>query len=1031
MNLTRAAIEKNRITFTALLVILLAGITTFRNMPRAEDPGFIIRTAMVRTIFPGASPERVEQLITDKIEKVVQEIPELDYVQSQSKTGVSTVYVNIKESYTHMRPIWDNLRRKIDKVTPDLPEGIIGPIVDDEFGDVFGTIVTITGDGYSYVELKEVADEVRDELLLIEEVAKVDIHGAQEERIFVEYNNARLAELGISAVQLTRILAERNIIIPGGSLRTGKERVVLEPSGNYETVEDIRRSIVQLPGRQEVIYLQDIASVRRAYVDPPSSRLLVNGEPALALAISMREGGNIIDLGARVSELMSYLQQVYPIGVEFDYVAFQAQVVDEKVRDFTASLMQAVGIVLLVMLLALGLRTGLVVASLIPMAMIMSLFVMGFLGIGLDQMSLASLIIALGMLVDNAIVMAESIMVRMQRGEEAKAAAIKSASELRVPLLVSSLTTAAAFLPIFLAESSTGEYTAPLFKVVTITLLCSWVLALTMIPMFCVVFLRVKPRGSAPFGTRLYRSYRGGLLAALRRPYLSLGVAIAVFFIALQGFRFIPAIFFPDDIKPVFTAQLDMPIGTAFERMQEVMAEIDGFVRDELQVTPERPEGVTSWMTMVGEGGVRFVLVHTPEPPGPEIAFMLVNASSQQAAEDAVARLDEFCFENFPDLKAVIKPLALGPPVGAPVQVRLWSRDDDVLFTLVEELKSKLTATPGTRSISDDWGPRTKKLVIDIDQARARRSGVTNQDIALSLQTNLSGYQSSEYREDDEVIPIVLRSVAADRQDIGKLESLNVYAQATGQSVPLKQVADARLAWEPAKIFRRNRLRTVTVESYLVHGLTATEVIGELEPWLDERAADWPVGTDYEFGGEIETSGKANQSINEKLPIAGLIIVLLLIGQFNSLRRAFIVLVTIPMGIIGVVIGLLVAQSYFGFMTLLGIISLAGIVINNAIVLIDRIRIEITEHGLDPPRAVVTAAQHRLRPILLTTCTTIGGLLPLWFGSGPMWEPMAIAIIFGLMFATMLTLGLVPILYSLLFRVSFKGFDYEAGAERS
>ena len=519
MNITRAAIEKSRVTFIALFVILLAGIQTYQTMSRDEDPGFIIRTALVLTYFPGASPQRVEDLVTDKLEKVIQEIPQLDFVNSISRTGVSEVYVNIQESETRMRPIWDDLRRKVERGSRQLPNGAIGPFVNDEFGDVFGTIVTIIGEGFEYAELKDVADQVRNELLLIREVAKVEIQGAQEERVFVEYNNARLAELGLSAIQLSNILESQNVVLPGGDINTGDERIALEPSGNFESVEELKRTVINLPGNSELVYLQDIARVYRGYVDPPANKVRASGEPALSLGISLRQGGNLIVLGQEVQRTIKRLQGRYPIGIEFDFVAFQPAIVDRKVNDFVSNLLQAVVIVIVVMLVSLGLRTGLVVSSLIPMTMVMSLLVMGALGIGLDQMSLAALIIALGLLVDNAIVMSESILVGMGTGKRALDAAVEAAGELRIPLLTASLTTAAAFLPIYLAESATGEYTAPLFKVVSITLLCSWVLSLTMIPMLCVLFMRVKSQPQEEsFASGAYRGYRRFLLSALRHP---------------------------------------------------------------------------------------------------------------------------------------------------------------------------------------------------------------------------------------------------------------------------------------------------------------------------------------------------------------------------------------------------------------------------------------------------------------------------------------------------------------------------------
>ncbi len=1027
MSITRAAITNNRVTLVILFVALVWGLSSYAGMPQSEDPGFIIRTAMVQTIFPGAGPERVEQLVTDKLEKAIQEMPELDFIASESKTGVSLIFVNMQESYTEMRPIWDDLRRKVERVVSDLPEGIIGPIVNDEFGDVFGTIVTLTGDGYSYAELKEIADDVRDELLLIPEVAKVEIYGDQEERVFVDYSNAKLAELGLAPLQLRSILESRNIINPGGDIRTADEEIVFEPTGNFESVEDLKRSVITVPGSQELVYLQDVAHVYRGYVDPPQTKMRTNGEPGLALAISLREGGNILDLGRQVRATIDRLQATYPHGVEFDFVMFQADAVAKKVDDFVGNLLQAVGIVMLVMLVTLGLRTGLVVASLIPMAIVSSFIFMSIFEVGINQMSLAALIIALGLLVDNAIVMSESIMVQMSEGVPAVDAAVKSASELRVPLLTSSLTTAAAFLPIYLAESTTGEYTAPLFQVVTITLLCSWVLSLTMIPLLCVLFLKVKPRAEDSYETRVYQTYRNVLINGLEHRWLSIAGVVVVFFGVMQLMAWVPQIFFPPNDRPTLLAEMYLPTGTPLAATEELVHEVEEFITEELLVGPEGLEngesGVVNWSTFLGEGAPRFILPVTPQQSSPEYAILVVNATSREDVDLCVARLREFC-ARFPGLKAKIDPLPLGPPADNPIEVRISGRDPDRVFEYVDQVKAFLEEISGPRSIADNWGARSKKLLVRVDEARAQRAGVTNQDVAISFQTLFSGFDTTEYREDDKVIPVTLRSAGAGGLDPTTVSSVNVFSQSTGKSVPAGQVANIELAWQPSKILRRDRLQTVTVEADLEPGYTAAAVNSVIEPWLEEISADWPLGYSWALGGELEESTKANESIAAKLPIAGLIIVLLLVSQFNSLRRPAIILITIPLGLIGVVIGLVVMRSYFGFMTLLGIISLAGIVINNAIVLLDRIKIEIEENGLSPQRAVVESAQRRLRPILLTTVTTLGGLLPLYLGGGPMYEPMAVAIMFGLVFATVLTLGIVPVLYSLFFRVDFRDFSY-------
>ncbi|MDH3452233.1 MAG: efflux RND transporter permease subunit, partial [Gammaproteobacteria bacterium] len=620
------------------------------------------------------------------------------------------------------------------------------------------------------------------------------------------------------------------------------------------------------------------------------------------------------------------------------------------------------------------------------------------------------------MLVDNAIVMAESIMVQIQAGKSPIAAAVDSANELKVPLLTSSLTTAAAFLPIYLAESSTGEYTAALFEVVTITLLCSWVLAITVVPLLCVRFLKVK-RVEETFDNRIYRGYRAALLLCLRNRLATLAVIVALFAAAIYGLGGVPKIFFPPSDRLFFKAEIELPIGSDISATTAVVQDIERFMEAELQVGGERQQGLRDWTAYIGNGGPRFVLQHNPEPASPHYALLVLNASDHQSIDGIIVRLEDYVFDNHPNVTVTLKRFDNGPPVTNPVEVRVLGRDEDRLFTLVDKIKDKLASIPGARNIKDNWGLRTKKLRVNVNQARAQRAGLSSQDIAVSLQAGLSGIEMTEYREGADRIPIVMRSVAADRQDIGKLEGLNVFSQLTGESVPLKQVADVEIVWQSANIRRRDLFKSVTISAGVEPGVTAAEVFAELSPWLQTETLSWPVGYRYEFGGEAETSGKANESIAEKLPIGALIILLLLVGQFNSIRRPLIILMVIPLGMIGVTAGLLVLDSYMGFMTFLGIISLAGIVINNAIVLLERINIEIHDNELAPFEAIIEAAQRRLRPILLTTATTVFGLMPLYFGGGAMWEPMAIAIMAGLLFATVLTLGFVPVMYSLLFRV--------------
>jgi len=1017
MHITEAAIRLNRVTLVMILIVVLGGWVTLNRLPQDEDPGFIVRVAMVTTYFPGASPERVEQLVTDRLEKVIQEISQLDYVESESRAGISIIYVNMEEKYKHMRPIWDELRRKVDKEIRNLPEGVIGPFVNDDFGDVFGQVLALTGEGYTYRELKHVADEVRDELLRIDDVAKVDIVGAQKEQVFLEFNSARLARYGISPLMLQQVLSQRNIITPGGALESGQERINLEPTGNFEAVAEILDTVISVPGRKEVVYLKDLVTVTRGYKDPASDKMHFNGTPALALAISMSKGGDIISLGKSVEAFKERLERLYPIGVELHHLARQPERVHKSVSNFLSNLMQSIAIVCLVMLVSLGLRTGLLVASLIPVTILMAFLIMGFFGIGIDQVSLAALLISLGILVDNAIVMSESIMTQVREGQSVAEASVNSAKELARPLLTASLTTSFAFLPIYMAKSSTGEYTAPLFKVVTITLVSSWVLALTMIPLFCVWFLKVAPEdGEAAYDTPFYRRYRGVLKGCLSHRWLFVATMCLAFVVAMYGFRYVPKRFMPDSDRSIITATVETPPGSDIAHTEAMVNRIEAFITDNVMAN-EGGEGVVNWGSFIGKGAPRYIISYRPDPPESSFAYMLINTTSFDAVAEVVRKLQAFCDEELPEVRASVSRLSVGPPVNHPVAVRISGKSEKELFALVDGLKSRLRQEPGIREVGDDWGRRTRKLVVRVHQERARRAGITSRDIAISLQGSLSGIQVGQYRENDDLIPIVVRSVAADRNDLKKLEGLRVYSITTGRSVPLSQVAEMETAWQNGKIIRRDRLRTVEVYADLYDGYNAMAINGKISSWLAEQSRRWDLGYRYEVAGEAEKSAKANQAIADELPIAAMLIMLLLVLQFNSLRRTMLLICIVPLGLIGVTVGLLVAQSYFGFMTLLGVVALSGIVINNANVLLDRIRIEIDENGLEPSDAVVVAAQRRLRPILLTTLTTAGGLIPLWVGGGPLFEPMAVSIIFGLIFATVITLGMVPVLYALFFRV--------------
>lgn len=1018
MNLTAFALAKKQFTLLMILAVLLAGVFSYGVIPQAQDPGFPIRVAQVVTNFPGASPQRVEELVTDLLEKAIQEMPELDSVVSQSKTGTSIITVNIKDSYTELRPIWDSLRRKIDSVQKQLPEGSQPSVVNDEYGDVFGIVITITGDGYDYAEIKEVADDVRDEFLRLPLVSKVDLYGVQKEQIFIEYNNTQLNELGLSPRYLQDFLANKNIILSGGEFQTKNESITIEPSGNLESVRALENTYVPIPNSNEVLPLGNIANIYRGYAKPFKSKVHFNGEEGITLGVSMLEGGNIVALGAEVDDLLIRLNSTYPWGVSFNKVAFQSALVEKTVSSFMSNLLQAIFVVSAVMLLTLGIRTGLVVASLIPVTIATSISVMYLLGIGLDQVSLAALMIALGMLVDNSIVMAESILTRMEQGKNAVSSAIDSANELKTPLLISSLTTAAAFLPIYLAESTTGEYTSPIFEVVSITLLASWLFSLTMIPLFCTMFLQVKISAKKEEDTSFFNKieirYAQWLEKIMKFRYATIAGVIALFVLAIYSFRFVPVIFFPPSEDPTFKLEIELPMNAPINKTVAVVKDIEDFLAT-LKAEPEQ-DGLVSWNVFIGNGGPRYVLSHTANPASPNYAFFVLNTNTGNIIDDLAIKLEHHIFNNYPDVRFTIRKLANGAAVSNPVEIRVSGRDKDLLFNISKKIKEKLASIAGIKGINDDWGRQIKKLKIDIDEAQSQRLGISNADIARALQATTNGVQVSDFREGEDIIPIMLKAKSLDPAEQELPTSVNILTNDL-QSHPIGQLVSTDFVWQSAIVYRRDRLKVITIASDIEKGTTATEVNKQLIPWLTEQQKSWPVGYRWALGGEAEASGDANASILEKLPLAGVIIILLLVGQFNCIRKASIIILTIPLGLIGVALGLNVANSYMGFMTLLGIISLAGIVINNAIVLIDRIKIEEEEEGVSAYDAIGSAARKRLRPILLTTATTVVGMIPLYLGGGVMWEPMAVAIIFGLLGATVLTLGVVPVLYAIFFQL--------------
>lgn len=1068
MNWAQSAIKNNRVTLVFLALLLLGGIASYISFPRSEDPEFTIRVAIIQTYFPGASPQKVEQLITEKLERKIQEMPEIEHIISENRTGVSLITVEVKDKYKNLRPIWDDLKDKVEEVENDLPEGSTKPYVWDDFGDVFGIVLALQGEGFSYRELEDYADDIRSQLLLIPDVARVNFYGLQEERIFVEISNARLKSLGIHPTELVDALKEQNIVLPAGSIDIGPEKIVVEPTGNFESIEDIRSVTIPLQNN-EVVTLQDIAEIREGYAEPPSTLMRFNGKEAVAIAINMAEGGNIVTLGENVKLAMENLKERLPVGLDLKILAYQPAEVIRATNDFMINLIQAVIIVIFVMVLFLGIRTGLIVATLIPMTVLMTFLIMQLLGITLQRVSIASLIIALGLMVDCAIVVSEHILVYIEEGMERIKAIVKTTNELRTPLLTSCLTTAVAFLPIALAKSGVGEYCISLFQVVSIALLSSWFLALTIIPFFCYYFvnktesarlgkffsnrrnkiilllvifsfatfiaklplilmvilavlffrkfvfsLSEKAKIEERFNTPLYQFYHRVLKFALleRKRYL-IGLVI-IFMFSMFMFGFVKKIFFPPSDRPQFFVHFWMPDGSNIDQTQEELTKLEDFL--------DQQKGISSFAAYVGEGGPRFFLSFAPEQNNDNYAYVLINTNTYNDVLRLIPKVKDFLRESIPATNCSVRQLESASTVGYPIQVRIAGEDVSKLYELSSQIKSVFAQTKGLEAINDDWGTKIKKLVIDVSQPKAKRLGISSENISYSVAAALDGLEITEYRREEDVIPIILRSDQNKEKMLEDIDSFTVYSSGMGTNVPLSQVASTKLTWEPSKIFRRDRLRTVTVRADIKEGYLASSILESLKPKIQKAANKWPLGYTYEIGGEAEESADANEDIMENLPLAVFIILLLMVMQFNSFRHTFIILTTVVMALIGVTWGLLLTNSAFGFMAFLGVISLAGIVINDAIVLLDRVRIESETKEIK--KAIISACFSHARPIILTSITTVGGLLPLALRGGEFWSPMAITIMSGLIFSTTLTLIFVPVLYSLLYKLKFKEVDF-------
>lgn len=1014
MNPAAFVLKNNRTALVIYAVVLITGLQTFFTIGRLEYPEFTIRSALVMTRYPGRTAEQVEKEVTETIEQGLRQMSEVKTIRSTSKPGISMVTVEIQEQYFDMEDIWTDMRNRIQDIR--LPDGAERPQVDDDYGDVFPYVYALKGDGFTDRELEDTAEKIRDQLLTIDGVAKVEFHGEQKERVFLEFSSGELAAYGISPQNVMSALSSQNTVATSGDVLAGRERLNLVSLGEFESLEELANFRVALPGEATTLRMSDILEIKRDYVDPPKSWAHYNGERVLCIAVSMIDGGVVTEIGTRIMERLDDIQSTLPIGLDIETMFYQPQYVDKSIRDFVVNLGQAFFFVVLVMLLFAGWRIAIIVGVLVPSAIFTCFTLMPAAGVLLEMMSIAALIIALGLLVDNAVVVSEQILVRFNAGEDRKQAVIESVKNLMIPLLAASGTTIAAFSPIALAPGATSEFTYSLFAVVSLTLLSSWVLSITIIPLFCYYFLKPLKRDTiiGRLFNLLYKPYESLLRLSLRLrwtyPLIILGLTV----MAVWGFRFVPNIFFPPNERGQFVVDFELPLGTDIAETERKVTEFERWLVDE---NSDVVKSVSAW---IGNGGPRWYLSLNPEQANPNYSLLSVLTHTEDPGEvnAFVESVNRHATENFPSARVQAKPLENGPPVGDPIQLELFGEDSRVLYQLRDRIIAKMATVEGMYDLRDDWGAWIKQVSIDPDPIRSARLGIYTSSLADSLNLQFNGQQVTTYREGDNMIPVVMRSRGDFRGRPERLPDLPIFTQ-TGV-VPLSQIADTEIEILPGSILREDTIRVMTIKGK-VRGRFSSEALADIEPLIAEMTAadDWPEGYTINYAGESAESGEAQGKIGSVMPISLSILSLILIGQFNSLRRFCIIFLTIPPMMCGVVPGLLLTGSTFGFMTMLGMIALMGIIVNNAILLIDETDAQL-EEGKDLMEGIVDAAKSRLRPIVMTTVTTIIGLAPLAISGGGMWSSMAYAMMFGLAFATLLTLLLCPVLYYLFFLRGFK-----------
>ncbi len=1020
MDAAQYFIKNKTSSWLVALILLFGGISAYTGLGQLEDPQFTLKQAMVITQYPGASPQQVEEEVSYPLENAIQQLPYVDHVTSISTAGTSQIMVEMKGIYRakELKQIWDELRRKVNDLTPQLPPGVKAPMVNDDFGDVYGMLYAISGDGYTDDELRDYVDILRRELVLVDGVGKVSVGGRQQEQVIVEISRSRLASLGIAPQQIASLLQTQNVVSNAGSLQVGPDSVRIHPSGEFQSVAELEQLIISNPAAKELIYLGDVAKVYRSSAEVPSHLIRFAGNSALSLGVSFTAGVNVVKAGEAVSRKLQQLEYTRPIGMEISEIYNQPAEVQHSVDGFILNLVEAVVIVIVVLLVFMGLKSGFLIGLILLLTVLGTFIFMQQMQIELQRVSLGALIIALGMLVDNAIVVVEGILIGMQRRLSLKDAASQIVRQTQWPLLGATVIAIVAFAPIGLSSDATGEFAGSLFWVLLVSLLLSWVTAITLTPFFASLLFKGAPQASAQsdVDTELYRGvifngYRRALTLVLTHRLLSYGLMLLMLVGAVVGFGQVKQVFFPASNTPMFMVDLWQPAGTDIRHSLEDNQQVSAFLR-------QQPE-VTAVTATIGRGADRFMLTYQPEKIYPSYSQLIVRVAEKEQLEPVMRRLLAYIEEQHPRLQQKLKRLEVGPSTAAKIEVRLSGPDPDVLRQLAEQAKTILLADAGARNVRDDWRERVKVVRPHFNEAVARRVGISKQDVDDVLLTHVNGKTVGIYRDGTHLLPIVSRPPFSERSSIDSLADLQIYSPKLNRYIPISQVVSSfELVWEDPQIMRRDRKRTLTLmaDHDILSDDTAANLLARVKPAIE--ALPLPTGYQLSWGGELEAQTKAQKALFGSLPVGYLVMFVVTVLLFNSSRDALVIWACVPLAIIGVTVGLLLVGVPFGFMALLGFLSLSGMLVKNGIVLVDQIRLELSE-GRAAYDAVFHSAVSRVRPVAMAAITTILGMIPLV--GDEFFASMAVVIMFGLGFATVLTLLFLPLLYCSIYRIKTSG----------